>query len=191
MDLPFVLELWLEWFWELFVMWPLSHGCSHCIYLIVKGTGTKQWSLYIMVICIAHLERSCCVNTGKDNEYTNVTEIIKTSKDYCCSVTKNSPTLHDPKDCSMPGFSVPHHLREFAQVHIQWIGDAIQPSHPLSPSSPSAFSLSQHQGLFQWVSCSRQVAKDWSFRQCIKKQKHHFADQSPYSHMYGFSSSRV
>ena len=60
-------------------------------------------------------------------------------------------------DCSTPGFPVPHHLPKFAQGHTHWIGDTIQPSHPLSPSSPSAFSLSQHQGLFQWVSCSHQV----------------------------------
>ena len=53
-------------------------------------------------------------------------------------------------DCSTPGLSVPHHLLEFAQVHVHCVGDAIQPSHPLTPSSPSAFSLSQHQGLFQW-----------------------------------------
>ena len=86
-------------------------------------------------------------------------------------------------------FHCPSHLPRFAQVCVCWIGDAIQPSHPLSPSS--SFSLSQHQGLFQWVSCSHQVAKDWSFRQCIKKHKHHLADKSPYSHMYGFSSSHV
>ena len=42
-------------------------------------------------------------------------------------------------DCSTPGLLAPHHLPEFAQVHVQWIGDAIQPSHPLSPSSPSVF----------------------------------------------------
>ena len=53
-------------------------------------------------------------------------------------------------DCSTPGLPVPHHLLEFAQVHVHCIGDAIQLSHPLVPSSPSAFSLSQHQGLFQW-----------------------------------------
>ena len=52
-------------------------------------------------------------------------------------------------DCSMPGLPVPHHLLEFAQVHIHCISDAIQPSHPLMPSSPSVLSLSQHQGLFQ------------------------------------------
>ena len=51
-------------------------------------------------------------------------------------------------DWSIPGLSVSHHLPEFAQVHVQWICDAIQPSHPLLPSSPSAFTLSQHQGAF-------------------------------------------
>ena len=62
-------------------------------------------------------------------------------------------------DCSTRGFPVPDHLWEFSQVHIRWIGDAIQPSHPLLPSSPSAFHISQHQGLFQWVGSAHQVAK--------------------------------
>ena len=53
-----------------------------------------------------------------------------------------------PMDCKMPGFPVPHHLLKFAQVHLHCIGDAIQPSHPLTPSS-SVLNLSQHQGLFQ------------------------------------------
>ena len=48
-------------------------------------------------------------------------------------------------DCSTPGLPVPHHLLEFAQVHVHLISDAIQPSHPLPPSSPSAFNLSQDQ----------------------------------------------
>ena len=54
-------------------------------------------------------------------------------------------------DCSSPGLPVPHHFPEFAQVHIHCIGNAIQPSHPRTPSFPSALSLSQHQGLSQWV----------------------------------------
>ena len=62
-------------------------------------------------------------------------------------------------DCSMLGFPVFHYLSEFTQTHVHWVGDAIQPSHPLSPSSPPAVNLSQHQGLFQWVSSSHQVAK--------------------------------
>ena len=67
-------------------------------------------------------------------------------------------TLHYPMDCSTTGLSVPHHLPKFAQVHVHCIGDAIQPSHPLMPSSP-VFNLSQDQGLFQWVSCLHQVTK--------------------------------
>ena len=67
----------------------------------------------------------------------------------CCSVTKSGPTCCDPMDCSMPGLLVPYRLPEFAQVHVNWIGDVIQPSHPLSSPSPLALNLSQHQSIFQ------------------------------------------
>ena len=60
---------------------------------------------------------------------------------------------------STPGLPVHHHLLEFTQTHVHWISDAVQPSHPLSYPSPPAFNLSQHQGLFKWVSSSHQVAK--------------------------------
>ena len=62
-------------------------------------------------------------------------------------------------DCNKLGFPVLHYLTEFAQTYIPWVGDAIQPSHPLSSPFPPAFNLSQHQGLFQWASSSHQVAK--------------------------------
>ena len=62
-------------------------------------------------------------------------------------------------DCSTPGFPVYHQLLKLAQTHIYRVGDAIQPSHPLLSSSPPAFHLSRHQGLFQWVSSSNQMAK--------------------------------
>ena len=75
------------------------------------------------------------------------------------SVTHLCLILCDPVDCSMPGFPLHHQLPELAQTNVHWVGDAIQPSHPLSSTSPSALSLSQHQGLFQWVSSSHQVAK--------------------------------
>ena len=65
--------------------------------------------------------------------------------------------LCDPMDCSTSGLPVHHQLLELAQTHIHRVGDAIQPSHPLSPSSPFAFSLSQHQTLCQWVSSSHQI----------------------------------
>ena len=78
---------------------------------------------------------------------------------YCCSVAKSRPTLCDPMSCSMPDFRVLHYLPEFAQIHVHWVSDAIQPSCPLSPPSPLALNLSQHQGLFQWVGSLHQVAK--------------------------------
>ena len=62
-------------------------------------------------------------------------------------------------DYSTPGFPVLHGLSEFAQIHVHWVCDAIQPSHSLPPPSPFAFNLSQHKGLFQWVDSSYQVAK--------------------------------
>ena len=64
-----------------------------------------------------------------------------------------------PMDCSMPGFPVLHHFLEYAQTHVHWVSDAIQPSHPLSPPSPLALNHSQHRRLFQWVNSSHQVAK--------------------------------
>ena len=71
----------------------------------------------------------------------------------------NYVQLCDPMDCSTPGLPVHHQLPESTQTHVHWVSDAIQPSHPLSSPSPPALNLSQHQGLFQWVSSSHQVDK--------------------------------
>ena len=75
------------------------------------------------------------------------------------SVAQSCLTLCDPMNRSMPGLPVHHQLPELAQTHLHRTGDASQPSHPLLSPSPPAFSLSQHQGLFQWISSSHQVAK--------------------------------
>ena len=75
------------------------------------------------------------------------------------SVTQLCLTLCDPMDYSTPGFPVHHQLPELAQIHVHRVGDAIQPTHSVLSPSPPAFNLSQHQGLFQWVSSSHQVAK--------------------------------
>ena len=80
------------------------------------------------------------------------------------SVAQSCPTLCYPMDCSTPGLPVHQQLSEFTQTHVHWVGDAIQPSHPLSSPSPSTFRLSQHQGLCQWVSSSHQGAKVLEFQ---------------------------
>ena len=88
----------------------------------------------------------------------------KSGKEYVSSVAQSCPTLCGPMECSIPGLPVHHQLLEITQTHVHWVGDAIQPSHPLSSPSPPAFNLSQHQGLFQWVSSSHQVAKELEFQ---------------------------
>ena len=80
------------------------------------------------------------------------------------SVTQLCPTLCDPMDCCMPGLPVHHQLLECTQTHVHWVGDAIQPPHPLLSPSPPAFNVSQYQGLFQWVSSLHQVAKVSEFQ---------------------------
>ena len=88
------------------------------------------------------------------------TSLIISSVQFSRSVV----SLCDPMDCSTPGFSVHHQLPELTQTHVLWVSDAIQPSHSLSPPSPPTFNLSQHQGLFKWVSSSHQVAKLLEFQ---------------------------
>ena len=80
------------------------------------------------------------------------------------SVAQLCPTLCDPMNHSTPGLPVHHHLPEFTQTHVHRVRDAIQPSHPRLSPSPPALNLSQHQGLFQWVSSSHQVAKVLEFQ---------------------------
>ena len=80
------------------------------------------------------------------------------------SVTQSCPTLCDSMNCSTPGLPVHHQLLETTQTHVRWVSDAIQLSHPLSSPSPPALNLSQHQGLFKWISSSHQVAKVLEFQ---------------------------
>ena len=115
------------------------------------------------------LSRGCCTEQGQREE--------KDSKCWASSppphprilvqfswVAQSCPTLCNPMNCSMPGLPVHHQLLESTQTHAHRVGDAIQPSHPLSPPSPPALNLSQHQGLFQWVNCSHEVAKVLEFQ---------------------------
>ena len=86
------------------------------------------------------------------------------TSDQIRSVAQSCPTLCDPMNRSTPGLTVHHQLLESTQTHVHGVGDAIQPSHPLLSSSPSALNLSKHQGIFQWVSSSHQVVKVLEFQ---------------------------
>ena len=94
---------------------------------------------------------------------------LKVSKVWgvICSVQFIHSVVSDtlwPINSSTPGFPVHHQLPELTQTHVHQVGDAIQPSHPLSSHSPPAFNLSQHQGLFQWISSSYKVSKVLEFQ---------------------------
>ena len=91
---------------------------------------------------------------------------------YCCSVTQSYPTLCDPMDYCTPAFLVLHHLPELAQIHGHWVCDAIQTSRPLSsPSLSTCLQSFQHQGLFQWVTSSHQVAKVFKNQEKVPKER--------------------
>ena len=97
------------------------------------------------------------------NTYTLLLTKFPTLFRCPCSVAQLCPTLCDSTDCSTPGLPIHHQLLEFTQTHVHWVSDAIQPSHPLSSPTP-ALNLSQHQGLFKWVSSSHQMAKVLEFQ---------------------------
>ena len=88
----------------------------------------------------------------------------KTKWHQFSSVAQSCPTLCDPMNCSSPGLPVHHQRPESTHTHVHWVGDAIQPSHPLLSPSPPALNLSQHQGLFKSVSSLHQVAKVLEFQ---------------------------
>ena len=128
--------------------------------------------------CLQFSSRSSwCMKWCTVNRYGHETHCLTLPESLLCceasvdhhsvqfsSVTQLCPTLCDPMDCSAPGLPVHHQLPELTQTHVHLVGDAIQPSHPLLSPSPPAFNLSQHQGLFQWVSSSHQVAKELEFQ---------------------------
>ena len=133
----------------LFVHLSVDEHMHHFYFLVIRNSVA-------MNICV-HFHEDVCFNFF---EYKPKSE-IKGSR--CNSViivqSLGGVWLCDHVDCSTPGFLVLCNLPEFAQTHVRWVGDAIQPSHPLLPSSSPALSLSQGQGLFQWVGCLHQAAK--------------------------------
>ena len=120
--------------------------------LLLSGFNPSRWT-----------EIPQALQWGKENNRRNKTEKGTKQRFSCLRFSSvqwfSCVRLCDPMDRSMPGFPLHHQLLEFTQTHLHWVGDAIQPSYPLTFPSPSALNLSQHQGLFRWVSSSHQVAK--------------------------------
>ena len=124
------------------------------IHLLNKvKTSTIDFHFFINQLQNAYLSLSMCWLPSKVRMYVSV----QFSRSSC-------PTLCDPMNLSTPGLPVHHQLPEFTQTHAHWVGDAIQPSHPLSSPSPPAPNSSQHRALFQWVNSLHEVAKVLEFQ---------------------------
>ena len=154
--------------------WPMEQNAGHTAIPCVSGGSVCGQA------AMASLARSCSMTSVASVEETtpaaqrwlepsikkgNVREPPSTDLNKTfSSVTQSCPTLCDPMDCNTLGLPVYHQLPEFTQTHVHWVGDAIQPSHPLSSPSPPAFDLSQRQGLFQWVNSWHQMSKVLEFQ---------------------------
>ena len=128
--------------------------------LFITGKDTNKWLVnYIMVHPYYEILSGDGKNKNKETHHVWIWNYFQFTW-----VTQSCPTLCDPMNRNTPDLPVHHQLPEFTQTHVHWVGDTIQPSHPLSSPSPPAFNLSQHQGLFKWVSSSHQVAKVLEFQ---------------------------
>ena len=110
---------------------------------------------------------------SSDQDYIARFSYYSVSSVQFSSVAQLCLTLPNPTDCSTPGLPVHPPTPGAYSNSVPWVGDAIQPSCPLSSPSPPALNLSQHQGLFKWVSSSQQVAKVWSFSFNISPSNEH------------------
>ena len=124
-----------------------------------KAWCSRHYSSALCILChLIHSKILCsghyCLQIKKQSKRTQLCVL-----DTFSSVAQSCSTLCDPMNCSMPGLPVHHQLLDLAQTHIHGVSDAIQLSHSLLSRSPPAFNLSQHQGLFDWVSSSPQMAK--------------------------------
>ena len=142
--------------WSFSTQWPAWwYYPTSCLKLFIGFPLHGWWNLEITVPSV----RSCMIPLLLLLILSHFSTPFQFS-----SVTQSCPALCDPMSCSTPRLPVHHQLLEFNQTHVHWISDAIQPSHP--PSSPSlpALNLSQHQGLFKWVSSLHEVAKVLEFQ---------------------------
>ena len=139
----------------------------------MRSDGLWDWRRYPTVCKAESQVGTCCVAQGAQLRalwwsgwvgWRSQRVGIYVKVQFSSVLSLSRVRLCDLMDSSMPGLPVHHQLPELTQTHIHWVSDAIQPSHPMSSPSPPTYNLSQHQGLFQWVSSSHQVDKVLEFQ---------------------------
>ena len=162
--------------WEFFLTWHASHTVGHDVWilpLLFISISNAKAPWFCDIVCpsqttLAPLLFSHCDNwngpTRCQCKHRSRCESRHQTVQWWKWKSLSCVLFCEPMDCSMPGLPVHHQFPECTQTHVHWIGDAIQPSHPLSSPAPPAFNLSQHQGLFQWVSSPHQVPKVLEFQ---------------------------
>ena len=126
-----------------------------------------SWFFFHFILCCKIFYMSLTIFKKHFHDGVIICRVI--SLQFSCSVIYDCA----PTDCNTPGLPVHHQLLKLTQTHVYWVGDAIQPSHPVSSPSLPAFNLSQHQCLFKWVSSLHQVAKYWSYSFSISPSNEH------------------
>ena len=143
--------------------WAAIYGVTQSWTRLKRLSSSSSMTLHIVYLVNVSHDTALCACSNSINVRSNWLIVLFKSSVWVqfSSVAQLCPTLCDPLNCSTPGLPVHHQLLELTQTHVHWVGDAIQPTHPLSSPSP-ALNLSQHQGLFQWVSFSH-WPEYWNF----------------------------
>ena len=156
---------WWEKPFELFFhkwCWVNLLLCSQSSISEVAGHGLSAEKIWIYFLFAQHSSKIVALIDFSSILYASLLTLTWWS--FSSVQLLSCLTLCNPMNRSMPGLPVHHQLPKSIQTHVHWVGDAIQPSHPVSSPSPPALNLSQHQSLFKWVSSSHEVAKVLEFQ---------------------------
>ena len=157
-----ILFLFFFFFHSIFFLWPISYDCSQVFNYHLKDGDFSTICLSSDLYYLHFMDQKTGAQEHEAIKYQ--LSISGVCSVQFSSVAQSCPTFCDPMNRSTSGLPVHHHLQEFTQTHVHQVGDAIQPSHPLLSRFPSAPNPSQHQGLFQWVNSSHEVAKVLEFQ---------------------------
>ena len=153
------------------MLWDAEQTPLNCVYIIAshqedKGLNRQTtWAKGSPMVTRNNTNRKVRETSQKSSVVNFVSRVLThLGRLQFSSIVQLCLTLCDPMNRSTPGLPVHHQLPEFTQTHVHRVGDAIQPSHPLSSPSPPTPNPSQHQGLFQWVSSSHEVAKGLEYQ---------------------------